>query len=52
MTTRVSITVNAYETEKPQESKNYSVSFYGDFAQVRAEIDKIYEKNKTKEVEK
>lgn len=48
--TRISISINASHRDKPEWSKNYSVSFNGDFTKVRAEVDKIYEKFKTEEV--
>ena len=48
--TRISISVNSSYTDSQSRSRNYSVSFNGDFSKVRAEVDKIYEKFKTEEV--
>jgi len=48
--TRISISINSSDRTDPNTSRNYSVSFNGDFSKVRAEVDKIYKKFKTEEV--
>ena len=50
MMTRISIAINSHSRDNSTESKSYSVSFEGEFSKVREEVDKIYDKFKTKKL--